>query len=332
MRRNELIFKLVVALITIVVVGSLILYRNYTEEIDLGDKTVTIIIQPGDALNKVVGELLEQKVVYSKLMLKYPARLRGIDKKLIPGRYDFTGNNSCRSVLDRLETGDFLRLKLTIPEGSTIWETSALIAGKLELDSATVHNLENDTAFLQELDVPGLEGFLFPETYFIPWGTTEKEVVRRLVEMYQTQTDLVWANYNEERLSRYQIVILASIIEAETGVGEERRLVSSVYNNRLKSNMKLDADPTVIYGLGGLDRPLWRKDLRKDTPYNTYIHKGLPPTPINSPGLASIQAAINPETSDYLYFVAGNDGRHIFSRTITEHNRAIQKIKAERPN
>lgn len=331
MKKNELLFKIIVAVITVAIVGSLILYRNYTEEVDLGDKKVTIVIEPGDSLNKVINELLEKKVVYSKLMLKYPARIKGIDKKLVPGRYDFVGLNSCRSVLTRLETGDFLRIKLTIPEGSTIWETSALIAGTLELDSATIHNLNNDSLFLSELNLPGLEGYLHPETYYIPWGTTEKEVVKILVEMFHKQTDPAWSSYND-RLSPYEIVILASIIEAETGAVDERRMVSSVYHNRLKRDMKLDADPTVIYGLGGLKRPLYRKDLRKDTPYNTYIHKGLPPTPINSPGLASIKAAIAPEESPYLFFVAGNDGKHIFSKTNAEHNRAIQKIKAERAN
>lgn len=332
MKRNELLFKLGVALVTIVVVGSLMLYQNYTKEFNLGDNTVSIIIKPGDSLNKVIGDLLENKVVYSKLMLKYPARLRGIDKKLVPGRYDFTGANSCRSVLDRLEKGDYLRIKLTIPEGSTIWETSALIANKLELDSAVIHDFDKDSTFLEELNLPGLEGYLFPETYFIPWGTSEKDVVHLLVEMFHRQTDPLWAKEIDGQLTSYEILSLASIIEAETGAVDERTMVSSVYYNRLQRKMKLDADPTVIYGLGGLNRPLWRKDLRKDTPYNTYMHKGLPPTPINSPGLASIRAALNPEKSDYLYFVAGNDGKHIFSKTITEHNRAIRKIKDGKSN
>ena len=123
-------------------------------------------------------------------------------------------------------------------------------------------------------------------------------------------------------------IVMASIIEAETGLVDERQMVSSVYHNRLTRNMKLDADPTVIYGLGGLERQLYRKDLKKDTPYNTYMKKGLPPTPINSPGLAAIRAAIHPEESDYLFFVADNTGRHYFSRTNAEHNRAIRRIRS----
>jgi len=130
-------------------------------------------------------------------------------------------------------------------------------------------------------------------------------------------------------LNRAEALVLASIVEAEALLDEEKPRIASVYHNRLRRNMRLDADPTVIYGLGGLDRPLWRKDLRKDTPYNTYRRKGLPPTPINSPGVAAIRAVLSPETTDVLYFVADGTGGHRFSRTNAEHNRARQEIKRQ---
>ncbi len=327
---KNLLLKIISILIIIALIVSILFYHKYTEEIDLGDKTVTLIIKSGSSFSEISAFLLKEKVISSKIMFKYPAQFKGIDKKLTPGRYDFSGKNSCRSVLERLQKGDFLKIKVTIPEGNMIWETASLLAKRMELDSAGIHNLAYDKSFVKSLDIPSLEGYLFPETYYFPWGIDEKSVVKELVDMFKSQTKDIWTDNLPNNLSHDEIIIMASIIESETGVGGERRLVSSVYHNRLRKKMKLDADPTIIYGLGGLTRPLYKKDLRKDTPYNTYMHRGLPPTPINSPGLASIKAAINPDTTEYLYFVADNKGTHYFSKTLAEHNRAIRRIRSEK--
>jgi UPF0755 protein len=300
---------------------------QYYRTVDISDKTVTVIIKKGDSLSRVCDKLVDEGVVNYKLIFKIPARLYAIDKKLTPGRYDFTGKNSIKSVLTRLEDADFLKIKVTIPEGNTIWETSALLAEKLELDSAIIHGLNDNSIFLDSLRIPYLEGYLYPETYFFKYGIDEKTVVEEIIKMFRSQTDSLWKTEIIAGFSKEDIIILSSIIEAETNIKDERRLVSSVYHNRLRIKMKLDADPTVIYGFGGLNRPLYRKDLTKDSPYNTYMRKGLPPTPINSPGIASIKAALNPENSKYFYFVANNSGGHVFSKTLREHNNAINKIK-----
>lgn len=303
---------------------------QYYRTVDIGNKIVSVTVKPGDSLNKVCDKLIDEGVIRHKLILKIPARLFSIDKKLIPGRYDFAGKNSIKSVLKRFEEADFLRVKVTIPEGNTIWETAALLAKELQLDSAVIKNLNYDSVFLNSLQIPYLEGYLFPETYFFKFGLDEKTVVEEIIKMFKSQTDSFWMSSYSNDLSKEEIIILSSIIEAETNDNVERRLVSSVYHNRLEVNMKLDADPTVIYGLGGLKRPLYRKDLTKDTPYNTYLKKGLPPTPINSPGIESIKAAINPDSSSYLYFVADDSGGHLFSRTLREHNNAINNIRKKR--
>ena len=327
-KKTHILLSIIIGLIAVVLIFVIGMYSGYTSETDLGDRNVTIVIKPGDSFNFVLSKLLENKVVESKFMMKIMAKISGTDKKLVPGRYDFNGKNSAKSVLERLENGDFLRLKVTIPEGNTIWETASLLAGKLKLDSAKIHQLNFDTLFLKKYNLPYLEGYLYPETYYFPWGCSEREVVETLIEMFFKETSGIWQEQVPNNLNRDEIVIMASIIEAETGLVDERRLVSSVYHNRLTKRMKLDADPTVIYGLGGLNRPLWKKDLKKDTAYNTYLRRGLPPTPINSPGAASIKAAMDPEVSDYFYFVADTDGRHYFSKTNTEHNRAIQRIRS----
>lgn len=300
---------------------------QYYRVIDIGDRIVSVTVKQGDSFNKICDKLIDEGIIKHKLIIKIPARLFSVDRKLIPGRYDFGGENSIRSVLKRFEEADFLRVKVTIPEGNTIWETSALLAEKLGLDSAIIHELNSDSVFLNSLQIPYLEGYLFPETYFFKYGLDERTVVEEIVQMFKSQTNSFWITSHTTDLSNEEIIILSSIIESETNNKDERGLVSSVYHNRLKINMKLDADPTVIYGLGGLKRPLYKKDLRENTPYNTYLKKGLPPTPINSPGLASINAALNPDNSSYLYFVADDSGGHLFSRTLSEHNNAIRKIR-----
>ncbi len=326
-KRNILL--VLTALLVIAVVYAFYLYNR---TVDLGDHVVSIIIRPGDTFASVVEKLISEGVVNSRVMLTYPARIMGIDKKLTPGRYDFIGRNSCRSVLRELSCADFLKVKVTLPEGAPIWKVASIIADRLDLDSAAIANTNQDSAFLQSLDLPCVEGYLFPETYVFPWGISETEVVVELVGQFRAKTDSIWPGSIQHGLSHHEIVILASIIEAETRLAHERGLVASVYVNRLRRNMKLDADPTVIYGLGGLDRPLYRKDLKKDTPYNTYLRKGLPPTPINSPGLPAIEAALHPQETDYLYFVADEIGRHHFSRTNAEHNRTKRRIKALKNN
>ena len=255
-----------------------------------------------------------------------------IDRKLTPGRYDFRGKVSCRSVLDKLEKADFVNIKVTIYEGAAIWAVASILARHMDVDSVEIIRLSNDSDFLQSMQLTTLEGYLFPETYFFPWGAQTKKMLSEMVAMYHQKTDKVWSETIPGGLSREEIIVLASIVEAEAQIEAEKPTIASVYHNRLKRRMKLDADPTVIYGLGGLDRPLNRRDLQRDTPYNTYMRKGLPVTAINSPGLSAIKAALHPAETDFLYFVADGSGGHRFARSNSEHNRNRQEIKRETAN
>ncbi|MEW5797132.1 MAG: endolytic transglycosylase MltG [Candidatus Zixiibacteriota bacterium] len=303
----------------------------YVVPVDLGDRVVSVIIEPGDSFERVASRLVDSGVVRSGAMLRYPAQFRGIDRKLTPGRYDFTGENSCRSVLGKLERGDVVTIRVTIYEGAPIWRVASVLAQRLGLDSAEVVRLNADSAFLTEVGKKCLEGYLFPETYFIRWGTPVRDILKEMVAMYHTKTDSVWRQDVPNNLSREEVIILASIVEAEALVNDEKPQIASVYHNRLGRKMKLDADPTVIYGLGGLNRPLLKSDLERDSPYNTYRRRGLPPTPINSPGLDAIRSVLHPALTDYLYFVADGSGKHRFSRTNDEHNRARREIRRALP-
>jgi UPF0755 protein len=327
-----MIKKLALGLLFVVALFAGYGLYGYYGSVDIGTRLVTIIIEPGDRFSDVADELVASGVVNSRTMLYYPAQLRKIDRKLTPGRYDFAGENSCKSVLDRLEAADFLRLKVTIVEGAPIWRVASTLQKVMEVDSAALIALNTDSAFLASVNLPYLEGYLMPQTYFFPWGMSLEDMVRQIIEMYHQQVDPVWSRDIPNGLSQPEVIILASIVEAEARLDDEKPKIASVYHNRLRKGWKLDADPTVIYGLGGLDRPLYRGDIRKDTPYNTYLRRGLPPTPINSPGVSAIQATLHPAGTDYMFFVADGTGRHRFSRTNAEHNRARREVRQNQNN
>lgn len=310
-------------------VAGIFVFSMYTAKVDLGSRAATVVVQTGDRFSSVADQLVREKVVESKWLLTYPARFLRIDRKLLPGTYVFTGKNSAKSVLDKLERGDVLLMELTIPEGSPIWRVGSILQMQLALDSSALRQLNTDRAFLDSLDLPCLEGYIFPETYLFAQGVSLRTVVREMVRMFHQKTDSLWENPISTGLDSRQTMILASIVEAETPLDAERTRVASVYLNRLRLEMPLDADPTVIYGMGGLERPLLRADLDKITPYNTYRVQGLPPTPINSPGLESIRAAIRPDSTEHLFFVADGtgSGAHIFSRSNDEHNAARKRAK-----
>jgi len=318
---------IVIAVVLLVLVLAAYGLVAYTLPVDLGNRTVSVIIKHGESFSNVADSLAARGVARSSVVMRYAAQWRGVDTKLIPGRYDFTGKNSGRSILDKFERGDMVTIRVTIYEGAQIWKVASILASRMEVDSAEIVRLNTHRELIAELGVPCLEGYLFPETYFFPWGTGTKEMLRSMVAMFRAKTDTLWSGAMPGNLSREEVVILASIVEAEALLDEEKSLIASVYRNRIRDRMKLDADPTVIYGLGGLNHPLNRRDLEVPTSYNTYLRRGLPPTPIGSPGLAALRAVLYPAETDYLFFVADGTGKHRFSRTNDEHNRTRREIR-----
>jgi UPF0755 protein len=311
----------------IILLCSGYIYYRYVHKVDLGTAAVVITVKQGDSFSSIVDQLYNQKVIDTRLLVKIRARWLKIDTRLIPGDYRFIGKNSAQSVLDRLAKGEGAQVRLTIVEGLPLWKVASQMKYQLGLDSAAIIALGNDTGFLNSLGIPYLEGYLFPETYLFAPGTQAKSVVETMVKMFHARTNGIWADTILSGLSKTKALILASIVQAEARLETEEPQIASVYLNRLKLGMNLDADPTVIYGLGGLDRLLTRNDLEKPSPYNTYLNVGLPPTPINSPGMAAMQAALHAATTDYLYFVADGTGGHIFSKTNEQHNEARRRAK-----
>ena len=281
-------------------------------------------------MTQIVDRLKEANLIKEGTELLVLAKFLGKDRHIQTGRYDFEKGTSLYSVFNKLVKGDVTLEEVTIPEGWTAKQIAGILKRKIEIDSSEFVRVITDSLFAKSMGIPAsnLEGYLFPETYKLSWGFPPEKVARILVEQFKRIfTDIFVRRAKEINFSVAEVMTLASMIEAEAKDGEERETISAVYHNRLKRGMLLQCDPTVIYALPELDRPLLLKDLEVDSPYNTYKYPGLPPGPICNPGKASIFAALYPADVDYLYFVATGDGSHLFSTTLREHNNARSKIK-----
>jgi UPF0755 protein len=259
-------------------------------------------------------------------------RVRGADSQVKAGTYDLPRGAGWSRSLDALVVGRVVTVAVTIPEGWTISQIAGRIAPIAEIPEDSVAQRLLDPALAESLKVPGpnLEGYLFPETYrfaqAVPAETIAAELVGRYREIWTPER---LAALDSLGMNEREIVTLASIIQSEARWEDEMPLISAVFHNRLRRPMRLQADPTVQYALESRQSRLLFShiDSVADNPYNTYTHDGLPPGPIGSPGLSAIDAALKPASVPYLYFVAGDDGRHEFSRTLREHNRAIQRLR-----
>ncbi len=286
-------------------------------------------IPRGSSVRAVAAILNQAGVLDKPMMLVVAARLTNEDGHIHAGEFKLSGRQTIAGLLQDLRSGKVLLHTVVLPEGLTMAEAIDRLAQAGVIDKAKALALCRDESFVRSLDLPGptLEGYLFPETYHLAKGLGERRVLGELVQRFKQAWQKALQTGGGTGLDLRQTVIMASIVEAEARLAGERPLVSAVYHNRIKKGMRLEADPTVIYGLGGLDRPLNRRDLHIDTPYNTYIHFGLPPGPICNPGLASLEAALNPAQVDYLFFVAKGDGGHKFSKTYREQINAINKFR-----
>lgn len=292
-----------------------------------------ILIEPGTPLRRIAEQLYEASVVSDKNLFMILARFYHEGRSIKAGEYQFTTSMLPTEVLEKLQDGKIYFRTATIPEGYTVHQIADLLANLGFIQKETFLTLAFNKTFAAELniDVDNLEGYLFPDTYYIHRGMTEEEIMREMVsEFWQVVTPDLQQKIQQKGFTVHEIVTLASIIEKEARIAEERVLISAVYNNRLKINMKLDSDPTVIYGLKNFNGNLTKADLQTDSPYNTYKYRGLPPGPIANPGEQSILAAIHPADVKYLYFVARNDGTHQFSKSYKEHLLAVREYQKNR--
>ncbi|MFH7320058.1 endolytic transglycosylase MltG [Desulfurivibrio sp. D14AmB] len=289
-----------------------------------------VYIPPGSSLPAIQRHLVEAGVLRPDRRFRWLALFSGQRQQLKAGEYAVGAGASPRQLLALLASGRTVRRQVTIPEGANLFQVAQLLAEQKLVDSPDFVAFATDPATPVRfgLDSPTLEGWLFPDTYYFTRGQRQEEIVRVLVERARRMlTELLAELDNETGLNERELMTLASIVEKETGLAAERELIAGVFFNRLERRMRLQTDPTVIYGLQSFDRRLTRQDLRTPTPYNTYLISGLPPGPIANPGREAIAAVLRPQETDYLYFVSRNDGSHHFSRNLRDHNRAVQRYQ-----
>jgi UPF0755 protein len=285
-----------------------------------------VFIKPQTGVHEIAQALQDAGVVSSAWAFLIVAYLQGSITRLHAGEYEFSDGMPLREILRKLETGRVVTHQVTLPEGFNAQEIARLLASEKLVDPERFLTLAHDPGFAATLGIeaPGLEGYLFPDTYRLTRGMGEEEILRIMVARFrQILPPDLKKRAQAVGLDLHEAITLASLIEREARLPRERPLVSAVFHNRLRRKMPLQSDPTAVYGLGRLSRRITSTDLQRQSPYNTYRMLGLPPGPIASPGLDSILAAVAPAKVNYLYFVAKNDGSHAFSRTLEEHIRAV---------
>lgn len=294
------------------------------------DKPVEVIIAPGSSVGGIAEQLRTAGAVESPLLFRAAGRYTGQDSQLKAGEYEIPPHSSIRDILNLLESGKTVQRKVTLREGLTNHEIKLALAEKADL---------------KQVETPMKpEGSYLPETYSYTREESNADILRRMAEAMDQAFAELWDKRAADLpfTTKAEALTLASIVEKETGQKEERARVAGVFINRLKRGMPLQSDPTVIYALnrgehqnegqGPLGRRLLKKDLEIDSPYNTYVRNGLPPGPIANPGRASIEAVLNPERHEFLYFVADGTGGHVFAATLDEHNRNVAKWRTIRAN
>jgi len=311
---------------------KLTIYADTPAQID-GAKDVVINMAQGQSLKTTADLLHEERIIKNPFMLLLIARIKGYDKRLKAGEYLLSAAMSPRQILEIMVKGQVRLHKLTVPEGYSIYQIADLVAeaGFASRTTFIKAATEADLARSMGIEADTVEGYLFPETYFFPKGVSVEKIIATMVQRFWSIFTPQWRERAKSiGFTVQQIVTLASIIEKETGASFERPLISSVFNNRLKKQMRLESDPTVIYGIKNFNGNLTRQDLQTPTPYNTYKIKGLPAGPIANPGRASLQAALYPEDTNYIYFVSKKDSTHYFSTNLKDHNRAVKKYQLGR--
>ena len=296
---------------------------------------VKVTIPKGASLNEVGITLKNNNIIHNKQSFQLAVKILGYEKDIPAGRFRIEKASTNYAIIDQLVNGKQLTKKVTIREGWTISMIAKELDEKLGIKT---HFFEDEARNKNLLDKWGIqadsfEGYLFPNTYQFNENESPYDIINVMVQEYKRNlSDEMLIQMNQIKMSEQEVLTLASIIEGEAIYDKERAIISGVYHNRLKKGMRLQADPTIQYILEDGPRRLLNRDLKIVSPYNTYLNKGLPPGPINNPGIESIKAALFPTESDYLYFVARGDGYHTFSKTEKQHNKAKRDFQKVRRN
>lgn len=326
---NHLVF--LTLFITLLFVGWMVYFSS--TPITLEEEVMEFDIRAGSSLRKISEQLVNQGALNESLSFMVLVRLMGKAGEVKAGNYLIENGTTPYDLFVTITSGKTTQASITFIEGWTFQQMRDVMMKNESIKHITI--AYTDEQILENIGATEThpEGLFFPDTYFFSKGMTDQEILKRAYQAMQTRLNEAWEK-REAGLpykTPYEALIMASIIEKETGRADERKTIAGVFTNRMRIGMRLQTDPTVIYGMGeNFDGNIRRKDLQTDTPYNTYTRSGLPPTPIAMPGLASIEAALNPAKTKFLYFVGKGDGSHAFSSTLAEHNRAVVKYQLRR--
>lgn len=327
---RETLFKLIgLAVLLGSLIGAWVMmdYQSFVSEpLTFGKEGLRYEIKPGKTLTHLAKDLERRGLIESASYLVWLGKFEGMANNIKAGEYRFNDGILPARLLEQITNGEMLQYAITVVEG---WNFRQLMDA-VHSNEYLLHTLSDysDEEIMAQIGHPGEypEGLFLPDTYYFPRLTTDVAFLQRAYGATQRFLTDNWPDrsIDVEFKTPYEALIMASIVEKETGLPSERKQIAGVFNRRLQKRMRLQTDPTVIYGLGrSFDGDIRRRDLRKDTPYNTYLHRGLPPTPIAMPGRDAILAALNPMPGEDLYFVARGDGGHEFSATLEQHNAAV---------
>jgi len=325
--------KLLVIFIIIFLIVSTYVAVEMLVPAGMGNRNIEIELPKGATFKQTVEILYNQKLIRDKNIFLLMGRLTGVDRKIRAGYYSIAGSLSPLNIFKMLKSGQIIEYEITLLEGDSLREIAEKLSEKGIINIENFIRLSSDEDFLSSynIDAPTFEGYLFPDTYKIPKGMDPDDAIGMMINrMREKISAKLYARASELGFSEREVLTLASIIEKEAVTDEERPLISAVYHNRLKKGIRLQADPTCIYGVKSSGEKITAKDLQRKTPYNTYAIKGLPPGPIASPGIKSIIAALYPADVPYIYFVSNNDGSHQFSVTAKEHLAAVKSYREKK--
>ena len=290
-----------------------------------GTVVYDVSFPPGSGIRKLANDLKAGGVIRSSWHFVLMTRLRGYAHRLKAGEYRFSDAMTPDVILKKIVSGDVDYRKFTLPEGYSVYQAAELLEQKGYFKKDVFLEKCRDKALLLRLNLKEIsaEGYLYPATYNLSRGGNEEQLMEQMIGKFNKAFAAILEGGGASSFSRHEIITLASIIEKEAVSADEKPIISSVFHNRLRIGMPLQSDPTAVYGVRAFSGKVSRSDIQRPSPYNTYLNKGLPPGPIGNPGMDAVQAAMNPAKTDFLYFVARQDGTHHFSRNLDEHNRAV---------
>ncbi|MBN2418587.1 MAG: endolytic transglycosylase MltG [Deltaproteobacteria bacterium] len=322
----------IILFLVLVTGGCTGLLIYYTSPVLEKGENRTIVIREGMHLKEISGMIESEGLIKNSTVFILLAKIKGSSRRIKAGEYVLNPAMTPGRIMDIMTRGKVISHTVTIPEGFSIEQIADVLAdsGIIEREKFLVYAMGQGVEHIYSVNGPGLEGYLYPDTYQFARGVSASAIIDTMINRFRDVTVQYEQKIAESGMTLHEVVTLASIVEKETGRASERPLIASVFLNRIKKRMRLESDPTVIYGIRDFSGNLKKRDLSTHTPYNTYVIRGLPPGPIANPGIDSIKAVLYPAKTNYLYFVSKNDGSHHFSSTLKEHNRAVYTYQKKR--